>query len=301
MKRVLVTGATGLIGKKLVEALVKQGIQVNTIGRSYAIFDGARSFVWDVKKGYIDPEALSGVGHIIHLAGAGIADGHWTDSRKLEIIQSRIKPVEMLFEACIKSGTEIKTFISSSGINYYGSETTTYVFTENAPPGTGFLSDVCVQWEDAAQRFADLGSRVVCMRTGVVLAKNGGALKVMARPILMGIGSAIGTGRQWVPWVHINDAVSAYMHVLQNAQTVGAYNLCAPQHITNKELTRAIALTTKRILLLPNVPAVALKTVMGEMAAMILEGSRASSAKLEATGFSFHYHNLQQAMREIYG
>lgn len=300
MDRILITGATGLIGRALVQRLVERGLKVNTLGRKYQPQNGVRSYVWDVVRGTMDPEALAGVRHIVHLAGAGVADQRWTDQRKREIVASRTDSTKLLYDTCVASGVIPATFVSASGINYYGTATSSHIYKEDDPCGTDFLAQVCVQWEAAADRFADLGTRVAKLRTGVVLSPDSGALPTMARPVRLGIGAAIGTGLQWMPWVHIDDAVRAYQHALLDPTVKGAYNLCAPEHVTNTQFTRQLALSMHRLLLLPKVPAAALRLAMGEMADMVTEGSRADGTKLAATGFSYRYTTVRQALDSIY-
>jgi uncharacterized protein (TIGR01777 family) len=275
-------------------------MKVNTLSRKYEPQTGVRSFVWDVASGTLDPEALAGVRHIVHLAGAGVADKRWTDQRRREIINSRTESAKLLYNSCMAAGIIPASFVSASGINYYGTTTSAHIYKEDDLAGTDFLAQVCVEWEAAADRFADLGTRVVKLRTGVVLSPDGGALPTMARPVRLGIGAAIGTGLQWMPWLHIDDAVRAYQHALADPNVKGAYNLCAPEHINNTQFTRQLALSMHRLLLLPKVPAAALQMAMGQMAEMVLEGSRADGSKFSVTGFSYKYTTVRQALDSIY-
>lgn len=300
MDRILVTGASGLVGRGLIHRLVSQGLKVNTLSRKYVPQQGVRPYVWDVGRDSMDPEALNGVAHIVHLAGAGVGEKRWTEQRKREIIESRTRSAQILFDSCVAQGIIPATFISASGINLYGTATTSNIHSESDPAGDGFLADVCVRWEEAADRFIDLGTRVVKFRTGVVLSNDGGALPTMAQPMRLGIGAAIGTGLQWMAWLHLDDAIRAYRHALTNESLRGAYNLCAPEHVTNTQFTHQLALSMHRVLLMPKVPAVVLRLAMGEMAEMALEGSRADSSRLIATGFSFRYPTLRQALDQIY-
>ena len=301
MEKVLVTGASGLIGRRLVPKLLGAGFEVNVIGRSISKYRGSRAFVWNPVLGTMDVDALKGVGQIVHLAGANVGEGRWTEARKAEMVHSRVSPIQMMLNAVSCSGTNIRSFIGASGINYYGTETSHRIFTEADPAGSGFLSELCVQWEAASDQFAATGARVVKFRTGVVLDSRNGALPKMASTVRLGMGAALGSGQQWMPWIHIDDVCDAYLHALQNTDLYGAYNLCAPQHITNAQFTKALAHQLKRPLILPNVPKPALRLALGEMAEIILEGSRVDVSKLTSTGFQFNHADLTDTLHHLLG
>ena len=294
---VLITGASGMIAKELAKK----------IGREYEIRFLTRKkehdheYEWDIRKGSIDEVALENVSHIIHLAGANISEKRWTPERKRELISSRVDSAELLRTALRKHKIKLKSFISASGINFYGTETSEKIYTENDPPGNDFLSEVVVLWERAADDFKeqDLAERVVKIRTAVVLSEKDGALKKMVPPIQYYIGSPLGSGQQYMPWIHVEDICSVYELALKNSTMDGAYNAVSPQHATNKDLTKKIAKVLGKRLFMPNVPGFVLKLIFGELATAILEGSRASSQKLQDAGFHFKFPELNEALVDL--
>lgn len=299
MKKILISGGSGLVGSLLTKKLIQKGYSVHILSRSSEERKGVKVFKWDVKNGTIDKDAFKGVTGIIHLAGAGIADKRWTKGRKRIIIDSRVESAKLLYTGAKKAGLQLNAFISASGINYYGAETTSHIYVETDLPNNSFISECCVKWEAAADKFSDL-TRVVKLRTGVVLSENGGALDRMAKPIKMGVGSPLGNGQQYMPYVHINDLCDMYIYALENEHVSGVYNACNGDHVTNIELTDALAHEFKKSLWAPKVPALALKLLLGEMAQIILYGSRASSDKIKSTGFEFQFQNIHQTLFDIY-
>ncbi|MBO9690847.1 TIGR01777 family oxidoreductase [Chryseobacterium sp.] len=294
---VLITGAGGMIAKELAKK----------IGNDYEIRFLTRNkkheneYEWDIRKGSIDEAALDNVSHIIHLAGANISEKRWTPERKRELISSRVDSAELLRTALRKNKIKLKSFISASGINFYGTKTSEKIYVETDPPGNDFLSEVVVLWERAADDFKeqDLAERVVKIRTAVVLSEKDGALKKMVPPIQNYIGSPLGSGQQYMPWIHIEDICSIYEFAIKNTAIDGAYNAVSPQHTTNKELTKKIAKVLGKPLWMPNVPGFVLKLIFGELASAILEGSRASSQKIQETGFHFKFPDLDEALSDV--
>lgn len=295
---VLITGAGGSIARKLAERL-QSDFEVRFLTRKKK---NPNDFEWNVKKQTIDEEALDNVSHIIHLAGANIAEMRWTDERKQEIIKSRTDSAQLLLDTLKKKNIRLKSFISASGINYYGTETTEKIFTENDPAGNDFLSEVVVLWEKSADQFKEnnFAERIVKVRTAVVLTENEGALPKMSMPIKMGIGSPIGTGKQYMPWIHIDDVCRIYEFALKNESLEGAFNAVAPEHATNQFFTKKIAEVLKKPLFMPNVPAFVLKLLFGELSVALLEGSRASSEKIQKAGFEFKFPNLENALKDLF-
>lgn len=294
---VLITGASGMIAKELAKKIGKE-YEIRFLTRKK---EHDHEYEWDIRKGNIDEAALKNVSHIIHLAGANISEKRWTPERKRELISSRVDSAELLRTALRKNKLKLKSFISASGINFYGTETSEKIYTESDPPGNDFLSEVVVLWERAADDFKeqDLAERVVKIRTAVVLSEKDGALKKMVPPIQYYIGSPLGNGGQYMPWVHIQDICSIYEFALKNSAIDGAYNAVSPQHITNKDLTKNIAKVLGKPLFMPNVPGFVLKLIFGELATAILEGSRASSQKIQDAGFHFKFPDLNEALEDL--
>lgn len=299
MANVLITGGSGSIGRKLIPVLQRKGHQVSIIGRSQYKIEGVSSFVWDLDKGAIDENVLRDVTHIIHLAGAGIADKPWSPSRKKEILDSRVKPLELLAETLIKRNQRIQAIISSSAVGYYGAVTSDEVFDEEAKPADDFLGVICVNWERAVRQFAEVSDREVRVRTGVVLMTEGGALPKLVTPAKYGLGSAIGSGNQWMPWIHIDDMVSVYVKAVEDSAFLGAYNAVAPEHANQITFVKNIGKAISRPVFLPSVPGFILKTVLGEMSKVVTEGSRVSSEKLRNAGFEFKFPELQPALNDL--
>jgi uncharacterized protein len=295
--KVLITGASGLVGSRLTELLLEKGHHVSHLGRTKK--EGkVRSFVWDVEKKWIDPQALNNIDAIIHLAGAGIADKRWTDERKREIMESRTHSTRLLFETLRDKTHSVKTFIGASAIGYYGFGLDEEVFTEESKAGTGFLADVTRQWEEEVDQVGSLGLRLVKLRIGIVLSEKGGALAEITKPVRWGGGAALGSGKQYVSWIHIDDLCALFIKALDDNKWQGAYNaVCG--WATNEELTKAIAHVLEKPLWLPRIPNFAMKVVLGEMAEMVLNGSKVSPEKIVKAGFNFNYPDLTVALRNL--
>lgn len=294
---VLITGANGMVAQELSKKLEKE-YSVRFLTRKK---QRANDFEWNIKNGTIDDSAFENISHIIHLAGANISEKRWTDDRKKELISSRIDSAKLLLDTLRKKNIKLKSFISASGINYYGTVTTEKIYTEDDQSGNDFLSEVVVLWEKSADDFKEqnLAERVVKIRTAVVLSEKEGALKKMLPTINLGIGSPIGSGKQYMPWIHVKDICSIYEFALKNSNTEGAYNANSPQHTTNENLTKKIAEVVKKPLFMPNVPSFVLKLVFGELADALLEGSRASSQKIQNAGFQFEFPDLKLALEDL--
>ena len=294
---VLITGANGLIAHELSKKLEKN-FTVRFLTRKK---QQNNQFEWNIKEQAIDESAFENISHIIHLAGANISEKRWTDERKKELISSRVDSAKLILNTLRKKNIQLKSFVSASGINYYGTKTTDKIFTEKDNPGNDFLSEVVILWERAADDFKEqnLAERVVKIRTAVVLSEKDGALKKMIPTIKMGIGSPLGNGKQYMPWIHIKDICSIYEFALKNSELEGAYNATSPHHTTNENFTKKIAEVLKKSLLMPNVPGFILKLIFGELASALLEGSRASSEKIQNAGFTFEFPDLKMALEDL--
>jgi len=297
MKTILITGGTGLIGKYLSVLLRSKGYKVTVLSRSNS--EAPNSYYWNIEGKFIEAEAIKEADYIIHLAGAGIADERWTKKRKKELIDSRVDSTKLLYENVLKLNPHIKGFIAASGIGYYGATTSAKIFTENDEIGTDFIASICKLWENESLKFDAINIRTVILRTGIVLAANGGAYQKMSKPIKLGIGSVLGNGKQYVPWIHIKDLCNMYISAIENENIHGIYNAVSPEHTTNEVLTKNIALSLNKKIILPNTPGFVLKTLLGKMAEILLEGSRVSAEKILATGFNFEYPTLQKALKDF--
>lgn len=299
MQKVLISGASGLLGKAIAEKLRNKGFEVLTLSRSRK--NDKNTFVWNIEKGEIDEDAVKNADFIIHLAGEGIADKKWTDERKKQIIDSRTKSTQLLLKAIKNTEANIKAFVSASAVGYYGAITSEKIYTENDLPANDFLGISCKAWEDSVEEISKIGIRTVKFRIGVVLSKDGGALPKMAAPFKFYMGALLGSGKQYIPWVHINDVANAFIFAIQNEQLNGAYNLTAPGGgVSNSEFSKVLAKVLSKPILLSPVPEFALKLVLGERADLVLKGSRISSKKLSDTGFKFVYDDLEVALNNLF-
>lgn len=299
MATILITGGSGLIGRSLTPDLQRNGHVVRWLGRSPSIPQEGR-YQWDPARGSIDPRVLEGVDHVIHLSGAGIADKRWTRERMNELYASRGGAARFLLKNMRAIGAQPASFISASGIGYYGAVSTEHVFTEDDPAGSDAIGRLTEDWEDAADEWAPL-CRVVKLRTPMVLARGGGALKRLSVPFRYGLGAALGSGRQWIPWIHIDDLVSAYTRAVGDANMRGAYNVVAGEQPMNTDFMRAVAKALNRPFFLPNVPGFALRLALGELSVILLEGSRASGERLASSGQMLRYNALAPALEQTLG
>lgn len=299
-KKVLITGATGLIGSELVRQCHRDGIAVNYLTTSKKKIENTenyKGFYWNPKEGKIDVNAFDGVTAIINLVGASVSK-RWTKKYKKVILDSRVESMELLYETLEKIDHNVGHFISASGVSIYpNSKTKLYTEEDNEVDNT-FLAEVVIAWEAAASKFKNLGMEVSKVRTGVVLAKDEGALPELVKPIRLGFGAPLGCGEQWQSWIHIKDIAGIYLFILTN-QLEGKYNAVAPNPVQNKKMTKMIAAKLESPLWLPNIPAFALKLLLGEMAVVVLEGQLVSSHKIEELGYQFKFYNLENALQDL--
>lgn len=299
MAKVLITGATGLIGSRLTEMLKDSGHIVVHMGRGEKKDTDVPQYTWDVQKGKLDEAAFEGVTTIIHLAGASIADKAWTDERKKEILDSRIKSAGLLHKFLQKGQHSVDTFISASAVGYYG-DRGAEVLTEDMPKGEGFLADVCAKWEDAAINIGKLGIREVSIRIGIVLAKEGGALPELARPVPFGIAPYFAKDNLYYPWVHKDDVCGIMIHAVNNKQMNGAYNATGPKPLLIKDLMQDILMAHHSKALLIPTPPIAIKLALGDRQELVLSSQNCSDKKVLATGYQFKYTTALKALQQIY-
>ena len=294
ISRILVSGVSGPIGTALLPTLKTRGYDVTRLVRGAAT--GEDQIPWDLARP-ISPEMVSGFDAVIHLAGESIV-GRWTKTKKIKIRSSRVAGTTSLAEALAGAKDKPQVFVCSSAIGYYG-DRGNEVLTEQSKPGTGFLPDVCREWEAATQAAIHAGIRTVQIRTGVVLSPKGGALGKMLPPFKMGVGGTIGDGRQWMSWIDLQDMVGAIHHILKSDLLQGPVNLVAPKPVTNAEFTKTLGRALSRPTVLP-LPAFAVKLAFGEMGETVLLGSqRVEPSQLVMSGYPFRFSNLQASLENI--
>ena len=294
---ILITGGTGLVGKYLATELRARKHEVRILSRSKS--EKPFEFYWNLDEKIIDEKAFENIDSIIHLAGATVSK-KWTEDYKKELYSSRIDAANLLFDYCQKKNIHLKSFISASGINYYGTFTSDQILEENSGIlHHDFLADLSVEWEKAAEKFQEISDRVVCLRTAVVLAKNGGAFEPLKKLTDLNIGSAVGSGKQWMNWIHIEDLLNMYIFAVENSDLNGSFNAVADEVPTNSDFMKTLAKVSNKFFLPINVPAFVLKSIFGEMSEIILEGTRASNKKIKSKGFDFKYADLKKAFQSL--
>jgi len=300
MKTVLITGATGMVGRALTNTLLQQGYTVHFLTSRPAecqSIPGALGFVWNLKQGRMDIHALQGVSSIIHLAGATIS-APWTPTYQQEILESRVLGLQLLYTQLKKGQHSVRQLISASGTAIYNTTSNELRTEADALPPSDFLSGVVVRWEEAAQAFSALHIEVSCMRTGVVLDAHQGAFPVIAKPFRMGLGAVLGTGQQFFPWIHLHDLVQAYVWVLQG-RAQGVINAVAPECINNRQLTQQLKGVFRQKLSLPAVPTWALCLAMGPRADLVLKGAPITPKVLTESGFEWRYPQIEAALASV--
>lgn len=323
MKTVLISGGTGMVGRALTKALLDKGYEVIVMGRgpfgkltlrqaqddtlrqapttAGGHDDNGLSFAkWNVEKQDIDADAFAKADYIVHLAGAGVADKRWTSKRKQEIVDSRVKSGALLVNSLKTIPNKVKAVISASAIGWYGADTVARKFEESDKASDDFLGQTCKQWEESIEPVAALGKRLVKLRIGIVLSTEGGALKEFIKPLQFGIASILGSGRQIISWIHIDDLVNMFIKAIESEDIIGVYNAVAPSPVSNKELIFTLAKARNKFYLPVPVPSFLLKMMLGEMSIEILKSATVSSAKAEKAGFSFRYAAIKEAVKSFF-
>lgn len=298
--KILITGATGLIGSELVSLLLQNGVSIHYLARSKKEVKNEpnyQGFLWNPEQGKIDENCLLGVDAIIHLAGAPISM-RWTQKNKQEIIESRILSTNLLYRTLKSHPNQVKQLVSASAIGIYPDSLENVYTEDNKSIDDSFLGQVVLKWEQAADQFKRLEIKVCKIRTGLVLAKKGGVLKELLKPIKLGAGSAYGSGKQWQSWIHIEDLTHLYYFALQN-NWEGVYNATAPNPVDNEELTKTVAKILEKPYFMPNIPEFLLKLILGEMHILLISSQNVNSQKAQDNGFVFKYRTLEKALKAL--
>ncbi len=304
MATVLITGGTGLIGTALSKMLIAKGYAVIVLTRNAKpAKDQMRFAAWDVAKGQIDKGALAEADYIVHLAGAGVVDKKWTAKRKQEIIDSRVKSGELIVSALADTPNKVRAVIAASAIGWYGPDPSIpnpHPFTEDHPYHKSFLGETCYLWEQSLDPLLKTSIRLVKLRTGIVLSNEGGAFAEFKKPVRLGIAGILGSGKQIISWIHMEDMCRQYIYAIENDKISGVYNSVAPQPVSNKELTLKLAKRMKGNFHIPvNVPVFVLKLMMGDRSIEVLKSATVSTEKMHKQGFTFFYPSIDAAINEL--
>jgi uncharacterized protein len=305
MAVVLITGGTGLIGDALSAHLVQLGHQVIIVTRyigSKQPREGISYVEWDIRKGTIDKKSISKASHIVHLAGANVAEKRWISKRKQEIVYSRVQSGALLVNALREIPNQVQSVVSASAIGWYGPDSqipNTKPFVETDPSSDDFLGTTCAAWEAAIAPVSDLGKRLVYLRTGIVLSKEGGAFKEFVKPLKFGAATVLGSGKQIISWIHIDDLVRLYTSALFDASWNGVYNAVAPNPVSNKKLISTIAETSGRFYVKVPVPSLALSLALGQMSIEVLKSTTVSAAKVSDKQFEFNFPDVESAVQDL--
>lgn len=306
METVLITGGTGMVGRYLTQYLIQKGYCVNWLSRKagQATIAGTRIdiFQWDINKQTIDAKAIISADHIIHLAGAGVAEQRWTSKRKKEILDSRTQSSALIVKALRENSNKVQTVVSASAIGWYGPDRAESEppFTEDMPAYPGFLGDTCKAWEESITPVTLLNKRLVILRVGIVISGSGGAVAAFKKPISAGIMPIFGSGKQVVSWIHVYDLCNMFLQAMENNNMQGVYNAVAPNPVTSKRLMIALTRSMKKSWALPiPVPAFMLQLLLGEMSIEILKSATVSSQKIISTGFVFQYPEIEEAVNYL--
>ncbi len=300
---ILIAGGTGLVGTYLSKMLSNKGYNVSFLSRREFEKSLYPTYKCDYISQKIDENAVLSADVIINLAGANIADKRWSSKRKKAILESRVKTTELIFNTIQNpqknKDCKLKLFITASAVGYYGAFTSSKIFTENDAPHNDFLGNVCNEWENAADLFQNSGIRTVKVRTGVVLSHSKGALEQIRKSFKFGTKVILGSGKQFMPWIHITDLCNIYIKAIEDSQIKGAYNAVSPEAVNYTEFANILKSTYKHVFLSIKMPAFVLRTMLGEMSCVLLEGSRISADKIINSGFKFQFSKLKGALENL--
>jgi uncharacterized protein (TIGR01777 family) len=295
--RILIAGGTGFIGKDLISNLTQRGFRVSVLSRGKSVEGDHVSFYhWDIDKRIIDSRAFNEVDTIINLTGANIGSRRWTKLRKLEILESRVQPLHLLYENIIKNKLPIKKLINSSAVGFYGAVTSNSIFTEKDDAGTDFLANVCKKWESSIKPFEEIGIKCFILRLGVVLDSKAEAYLKMTNLIRWGINPAVGGGEQYFSWVALKDLIRLFQFLIDNKLQGSTYNIVSTEHITMREFANKLFQHFGRKKIFPDIPEWVAKIVLGELSSMLLKGSRVSNQKIINEGFHFEFDSVDKFM-----
>ena len=305
MDTILITGGTGLVGKALGQSLLKKGYQVVILSRNAgksSTIAGLSYSQWNVEAQTIERQAIENADYIIHLAGAGVADKRWTKKRKQEIVESRVNSCKLIIDSLTKIPNKVQAVVSSSAIGWYGPDPVIpnpQPFKEEAPAHDDFLGTTCKKWEESIEPVTQLGKRLVKLRTGIVLSTAGGALKEFIRPLRFGVAAVLGSGKQIISWIHIDDLVNMYIAAIENEKLSGVYNAVAPEPVSNKVLTLQLAKSRQKFFIPIHVPSFLLQLILGEMSVEVLKSATVNSSKIGQAGFHFKFGNISPALEDL--
>jgi uncharacterized protein len=311
MATVLITGGTGLVGKILGQTLLEKGYSVIILSRQTNQHSAVANLSyanWNVEQQKIDKAAIAKADYIIHLAGAGVADKRWTKKRKQKIVDSRVNSSKLIADSLRTIPNKVKAVVSASAIGWYlipnpsplcGEGSGVQKFVEADPPANDFLGQTCKQWEESIETVTQLEKRLVKLRIGIVLSREGGALKEFMKPLRFGIAAILGSGKQIISWIHINDIVSMFIEAIENEKMNGVYNAVAPNPVSNKKLTLRLAKRTGHFFIPVHVPAFFLKIVLGEMSIEVLKSATVCCNKVQKTGFIFQFPDINSALIDL--
>lgn len=306
MSTVLITGGTGMIGTAISRVLLDKGYQVIILTRTLpsqpAKVPGVEFALWDIPNGKIDPDAVSRADYIIHLAGAGVADKRWSAKRKKEIVESRTMSGKLIASTLSSVPNKVKAVVSASAIGWYGPDPVIpnpLPFIETDPAHDSFLGNTCREWESSISPVKEEGRRLVILRTGIVLSAKGGALEEFRKPLKFGVATVLGSGKQVISWIHLDDLVNMYVKGLEDEAMNGVYNAVSPNPVSNRQFTEQLAASMNKRPMFIRVPEFALKIVLGEMSVEVLKSATVNAGKISRSGFEFRFPSLKEALDDL--